>query len=214
VQMQYKQKVPQVDMESRTFPVMADSLLKGRVRSSVLTDAALISLFAVVTAGSAQISIPLPFTPVPLTLQNFAVLLTGAALGARRGMLSMALYLVIGALGAPAFAGGAHGADRLLCPSGGYLLSYPFVAALIGVLAARGWDRSRLKMTAAMLVGSMAIYTCGVLWLSRFVGGVGPAIVKGMLPFIPGDLLKVAAASFLIPGAWTMVNRVQDKRSQ
>ena len=213
MQMQYKQKVLQVDMDSRTFPVMADSLLKGRVRSSAVTDAALIALFAVVTAGSAQISIPLPFTPVPLTLQTFAVLLSGAALGARRGMLSMLVYLAIGALGAPAFAGGASGASRLFCPSGGYLLSYPFVAALIGMLASRGWDRSRGKMACALLLGSAVTYTFGVLWLSRFVGGVGPAVMKGMLPFIPGDLLKLAAASLLIPGGWALTERIQ-KRSQ
>src|SRR5215510_9056491 len=116
-------------------------------------DVALIALGSLVVAIAAQIAIPLPWTPVPITGQTLGVLLVGASLGFRRGALSMALYLAEGASGLPVFAGGAAGAVHLIGPTAGYLWSFPFVAALVGWLAEHGWDRRVWTAVAAMALG-------------------------------------------------------------
>ena len=162
-------------------------------------DAFLVVAFSLVTALSAQVVIPL--APVPITGQTFGVLLTGALLGPRLGALAMALYLLEGGLGLPFFAGGAGGAARLLGPTGGYLLSYPFAAALVGWLAGRGWDRRPLTMLAAMLLGSLVVFALGAGRLAHFVGP-GRAVTLGVLPFLPGDAVKALAAAGLLPLGW------------
>jgi len=162
-------------------------------------DAFLVVAFSLVTALSAQVVIPL--APVPITGQTFGVLLTGALLGPRLGAMAMALYLVEGGLGLPFFAGGAGGAARLVGPTGGYLLSYPFAAALVGGLAVRGWDRKPLTMLAAMLLGSLVVFALGAGWLAHFVGP-GRAVTAGVLPFLPGDAVKALAAAGLLPLGW------------
>lgn len=188
---------------------LIDTVIPERAANSLLTDAALVLLFAGITAGCAQVSIPLPFTPVPITGQTFAVLLTGAMLGTRRGALSMLLYIAWGAIGLPVFAGGAAGFLRIIGPTGGYLLSYPLAAALVGALAERGWDRKQPLVPLALLLGNLVIYLAGVLWLAVFVGGIGSAITKGFLPFIPGDLAKLALTSLLLPGGWKLIRSVR-----
>jgi len=183
-------------------------------RGGLLRDALLVVGFSLLTALCARIVIPLPFTPVPITGQTFAVLLTGAALGARRGAAAMGLYVLEGLVGLPVFAGGASGLARLLGPTGGYLLGYIAAAYLTGTLAERGWDRTVRWAAAAMAAGNVVVYLFGVPWLAfvpRVVGGVPlgweRAVTLGLLPFIPGDLIKLAAAAVALPGAWALVRR-------
>jgi len=166
--------------------------------------AALALAFSLLTALSAQATLPLPFTPVPITGQTFAVLLTGALLGPRLGALTMALYLLEGSAGLPFFAHGAAGAARLSGPTGGYLLSYPFAAALVGGLAARGWDRRPATMLAAMLLGSLVVFALGAGWLAHFVGPAH-ALKLGVLPFLPGDAVKALLAAGLVPLGWKWI---------
>jgi biotin transport system substrate-specific component len=159
---------------------------------------------SIVTALAAQIEVRLPWTPVPITGQTFAVLLTGAVLGARRAFLAQLLYLAEGAAGLPVFAGGAAGVARLVGPTGGYLIAFPFAAALTGALAQRGWDRHVATMVAAMLLGSVVIFGGGLLWLSRFVPPQ-TLLAAGLLPFVPGDLIKTTLAAVVFPSVWRWV---------
>lgn len=177
-----------------------------RKAASLTRDLTLILAFSLVNALCAQIAIPLPFTPVPITGQTFGVLLTGALLGPRLGALSLLLYLIEGAFGLPVFAPGSPllGAARLAGPTGGYLLSYPFAAGLIGYLATRGWDRKPATMLLAMLLGSMVIFVCGMLQLAHFVG-LAHAFGKGVLPFLPGDIIKALLAAGLLPMGWKLL---------
>ena len=155
-------------------------------------------------AGMAQVRIPLPFTPVPITGQTFAVLLVGAVLGFRRGAASLLLYLIQGMLGLPFFAGGASGLTYLLGPTGGYLVGFVVAACLVGLLAARGLDRHIPSALLAFLAGEVVIYLLGVAWLSLFLG-IPHAIAAGLVPFILGDSIKLAAAGLVLPAAWTLV---------
>lgn len=155
-------------------------------------------------AAMAQVRIPLPFTPVPLTGQTLAVLVVGAALGARKGAASLLLYLFEGLIGLPFFAGGNHGVSVVLGPTGGYLLGFVVAAYVIGALAARGLDRRIPTALLAFLAGEVVIYLFGVAWLSLFLGWKG-ALVGGLLPFLIGDALKLAAAALLLPAAWKIV---------
>lgn len=175
-------------------------------RAGLLRDTLLVFLASVVTALAARIEIPLPWTPVPVTGQTFAVLLSGAVLGARRGFLAQALYLAEGAGGLPVFSGGVAGVAKILGPTGGYLMAFPLAAAITGFLAERGWDRRFVTTYAALLLGSAVIFAGGLLWLSRFVPGDRLAAV-GLLPFIPGDLLKSALAAGAFPAVWRWVRR-------
>ena len=170
-------------------------------RPALAHNVALIVGATALTAMAAQLEIRLPWTPVPITGQTFAVLLSGAVLGARRAFLAQALYLGCGAVGMPVFAGGGVGAQHLIGPSGGYLLAFPFAAALTGALAARGWDRRFLTMAAAMLLGSAVIFACGLAWLSRFMPA-SALIGAGLAPFIPGDLVKTTLAALAFPAIW------------
>ncbi len=179
-------------------------------RSTALTNMMLVVAASLVTAGAAQLEIRLPWTPVPLTGQSFAVLLTGAVLGARRAFLAQCLYLLEGAAGLPFFAGGAAGIARLAGPTGGYLIAFPFAAALTGLLAERGWDRRPLTMFLAMLSGSAVIFALGLAHLSDFVPR-GALLASGLLPFIPGDLLKSLLAAGLFPGLWKLLARFEGR---
>ncbi|HIE51076.1 MAG TPA: biotin transporter BioY [Armatimonadetes bacterium] len=155
-------------------------------------------------ALSAQVAIPLPFTPVPITGQTFGVLLVGFALGARRGAASLVLYLVEGAAGLPVFAGATGGMARLWGPTGGYLFGFVAAAALTGYLAERGWDRRVSWTFLGMALGNAVIYLCGLPWLAHFVGE-GQVWAAGLLPFLAGDGLKAALAAALLPFVWQVV---------
>jgi len=172
-------------------------------RAGTLQNVVLIAGASLLTALAARIAIPVPWSPVPITGQTFAVLLSGAVLGARRGFAAQLLYLAEGAAGLPVFAGGAAGAAVLLGPTGGYLLAFPFAAALTGALAAQGWDRRFVTTAAAMLLGSAVIFALGLALLSRFIPS-GRLLAAGLLPFLPGDLIKATLAAIAFPAAWRL----------
>jgi biotin transport system substrate-specific component len=121
----------------------------------------------------------------------------------------MLLYLAEGAAGLPVFAGGAYGVAKFFGPTAGYLIAYPLAALLVGYLAERGWDRKPHGAALTMLLGSSVILTMGGLWLSRFVGGLGTAFLQGVLPFLPGDVVKIGLAAALLPGGWAFVKRLE-----
>ncbi len=158
-------------------------------------------------ALAAQVAVPLPFSPVPVTGQTFAVLLIGAAFGARLGAATVALYLAEGILGLPVFApGGPVGPARLLGPTGGYLIGFVAAAYVVGALAERGWDRRLVTAALAMLAGEVVIYAFGLAGLARFLPPER-LLAAGLLPFIPGDLVKLALAALALPTAWRLVGR-------
>lgn len=168
---------------------------------------ALVVAFSLFVALSAQVVIPLPFTPVPITLQTFAVLLTGALLGSRLGAAALMLYIAEGALGLPFFRGGNGGwLYLMLSPTAGYLLAYPLAAFVTGRLAERGWDRKFLTAAAAIAVGSIVILCGGWLGLLRFYSA-GQAVALGVAPFIIGDILKIALAAAALPSGWALLRR-------
>jgi len=181
-------------------------VIAARPIALVVLPGSLLWKLVLVLAGSAliglaaQVRIPVPFSPVPVTGQTFAVLLVAASLG-RLGLASVIAYLIEGAAGLPAFAGGASGAAYVTGPTGGYLLGFALAAAVVGSAAERGWDRHLGSAFAAMILGEIAIYVCGLAWLARFV----PAerlLDAGLLPFIPGDLYKMVLAALALPTAW------------
>lgn len=184
----------------------ADVLRPSGTKSSLLYDVALVAGGSLLIALVAQVAIPLPFSPVPITGQTLAVLLTGAVLGSRRGSLSLLLYLVQGAAGLPVFAGWTAGPARLMGPTGGYIVGFVAGALVTGLLAERGWDRRAGTAFAAMLLGNAAIYAIGLPWLACFTGP-GRALALGLLPFIAGDLLKLAIATAMLPAGWRLIGR-------
>ena len=164
----------------------------------------LIILGSLFVAVLAQVVIPLPFTPVPITGQTFGVLLVGAALGSKRGTASLALYLVEGAIGLPFFAGGSHGLTVLTGATAGYLVGFVGAAYVIGLLAERGLERSVRTSFIPFLIGTVIIYTCGVTWLAVVLGSFSKAVTLGLVPFIIGDIIKLIAAALALPAAWNL----------
>ncbi|MCS6908286.1 MAG: biotin transporter BioY [Anaerolineales bacterium] len=174
--------------------------------------AALVYQLSLVLAGSwlialaAQVSIPLPFSPVPITGQTFAVLLVGALLGRRLAGLSVAAYLAQGLAGLPVFAGGTSGLARLLGPTGGYLVGFLAAAYLVGYLAERGWTLQVGKTLLAMILGNVLIYLCGVSYLALFLG-FEKALTAGLYPFLVGDAIKILLATLLLPLGWKVLSK-------
>jgi biotin transport system substrate-specific component len=160
-----------------------------------------------VTALALLAQVRIVVGPVPITGQTFAVLLLAGAYGARLGLLSVAAYLALGAAGASVFSGGAGGLAALAGPTGGYLVGFLVAAAVVGTLAQRGWDRSFAGMTAAMGVGTVLIYLCGVTWLTGFAPDLATAMAWGVWPFIVGDVVKLLLAAALVPAAWRYLVR-------
>ncbi|MEI6667791.1 MAG: biotin transporter BioY [Acidobacteriota bacterium] len=170
----------------------------------------------VLTAAAAQVSLPLPFTPVPLTLQPMVVLLGAAALGSRLAVASQVLYLAAGVAGLPVFAASpllSHGVARLAGPTGGFLLSYPLAAWVAGRLAERGFDRRYLTSVLAMAAGLVVIFAGGVSTLAlQFApvmgaGALPAALAAGCYPFIAFDAVKLLVAAAILPGAWKLIGR-------
>lgn len=162
--------------------------------------------FSLLTALSAQIVIPIG--AIPVTGQTFAVLLTGALLGSRLGVITMIVYLIEGASGLPFFSGGHGGILHLMGPTGGYLVAFPAAAFITGAFAEHGWDRKFLSAAAAMAIGSLVIMFSGWLWFS-LVMRTSPAITlfDTVLKFIPGDIIKIALAAAVLPSGWKLLKR-------
>lgn len=177
------------------------------------TEGLLIVSGSLLVSLAAQIAVPLPFTPVPVTGQTFAVLLVGAALGSVRGAATMVVYLAQGAAGLPVFAAGGCCVAWLMGPTAGYLWSYPLAAWVTGRLAERGWDRRLWTSGLAMLAGNGIIYLMALPWLAYFVGRE-QVLAAGLLPFIPGDLVKVALAAAALPLAWRAVGRLREEPAE
>lgn len=180
---------------------------RATARSALVTDVMLVVLGSAVMAGLAQLSFHLPFTPVPVSGQTLGVMLIGASLGAWRGGAAILLYLGEGAAGLPVFAGGQSGAIFLTnMASTGYLWGFVVAAAVIGLLAQLGWDRSVGSALGAMLVGEVVVFTFGVGWLAHFEAiSAQKALEFGLYPFVVGDVLKLAIAAGVLPTAWRFV---------
>ncbi|MDI3409437.1 biotin transporter BioY [Streptomyces cavernicola] len=184
---------------TRPGQVLADLLPASRTR-----DAALVVGGAVLTGLAAQVVVPVPGSPVPVTGQTFAALLVGTALGARRGFVALAVYALAGIAGVPWFQGGTAGWGGA---SFGYVLGMLLAATLVGELARRGGDRSALRMAGTMALGSLAIYAVGVPWLMAATGmSLTAALAAGVAPFLIGDALKAALAMGLLPSAWKLAD--------
>jgi len=197
-------------MSARTARLDGATLLEvvsTRAELNAAFRAAAALFVTVLTVAAAQVSIPLPFTPVPFTLQPLVVLLGGAALGARLGMSSQILYLALGVAGMPVFAASPvlpQGFARLLGPTGGYLMSYPFAAFVAGYLAQRGFDRRYLTSVVAMGAGLAIIFAGGVAWMAWGLPHLGlpAAVIGGLVPFLPTYIVKVLLAATILPAAW------------
>lgn len=182
----------------------APRVLADTIPGSLVRDAILVTAGAAFVGLAAQVVFTLPWTPVPVTGQTFAVLLTGAALGTVRGLLAMTLYMVAGMLGVPWFAdGGTAISNGALVPSFGYIVGFVLAGALVGWLAERGWTRTPLRTAAAMVLGNVAIYAVGVTWLMVALGtSLSQAVEWGLTPFLGADALKIVLAAGLFPAAW------------
>ncbi|MGW7354785.1 biotin transporter BioY [Streptomyces sp. NPDC054784] len=187
----------------RPGAVLADVLPASTAGRARVRDVALVVGGAALTGVAAQIAVPVPGSPVPVTGQTFAALLVGASLGARRGLASMALYAVAGVAGMPWFSEGATGAAM---PSFGYILGMLLAATVVGALARRGGDRGVLRTAGTMAVGMAVTYAVGVPYLAFAADlSAGEAIADGLVPFLVGDALKAALAMGALPAAWKLV---------
>jgi len=190
--------------KAMTIPaVVVDRLVRGRAAADMLLVIGASALIAI----AAQVAIPLPFTPVPLTLQPLAVIFIGAALGSTRGAAAAALYLLEGFSGLPVFAQGHGGALWLLGPTAGYLYSYPFAAWLAGFVSERGWGNSITRSIAGMLLALGVIYLGGWSWLAMLTDA-RTAYAGGVAPFVLADIVKVAIGAALLPKAGQIITRV------
>jgi biotin transport system substrate-specific component len=190
---------------ARPGAVLADLLLAGTAARSRVRDVALVLGGAALTGLAAQIAVPVPGSPVPVTGQTFVALLVGVGLGARRGLASMALYTVAGVLGVPWFSEGQSGAGFA---SFGYVLGMLLASAVVGTLARRGGDRGVWRTAGTMAVGTAVIYAVGVPYLAVVADmSASQAIAAGLLPFLIGDALKAALAMGALPAAWKLAGR-------
>lgn len=186
-----------------THRTLAGALWPATEGNRLLRGLLLTVLGSVLLVVSAKIQVP--FWPVPMTLQTGVVVLLGAALGWRLAGSAVLLYLAQGALGLPVFAGGA-GPAYLLGPTGGYLVGFLVAAVAVGWLVERGWSRTLASSAAALLLGDLLIFACGLGWLSLLVG-LEQALAAGLLPFLAGEAVKIALAACLLPYAWKLLSR-------
>ena len=197
---------------------LVDALLGSRSdRAGMVRSGVAVVGFAVLTALLAQVRIHLGFTPVPITGQTLAVLLAGTTLGARRGAASMALYWLIGMV-VPFgwYSNATHGWEVATGATGGYLFGFIVAAFAVGLLAERGQDRNLLTSVPAMLMGTFVIYVFGVAWLAHKIGvpvfdGEKTAVSLGVVPFLAGDIVKLAIAGLVGPASWKLVNGRTDQ---
>ena len=184
---------------------VADLLRPCEKRRAGLYDLTLIVGGSLLIGLCAQVKIQ-PFGPVPITGQTFAVLMIGALLGAKRGSLAVLAYLAQGLAGLPVFAM-LSGPAALLGPTGGYLVGFVPAAYVTGLLAEKGWDRRFGTTMLAMALGNVIIYACGLAQLGCLTGFSRTVLTAGLLPFIPGDILKILLAAIMLPSAWKLLAR-------
>ncbi|HLR93311.1 MAG TPA: biotin transporter BioY [Jiangellaceae bacterium] len=190
------------------IPVPAARFLLQPLTGGRVRDIALVLGATGFLALMAQVAMPVPGSPVPVTGQTLAVLVVGATLGTVRGVSSMVLYLVIGMLGVPVFSDASGGVHVVFGATGGYLVGFVLAAAAMGWAAARGWDRTPLRAFPLFLLGQGIIFAVALPWLAVVAGlGLAETIAAGLLPFIVGGLVKSAIASALLPGAWRLAGR-------
>jgi biotin transport system substrate-specific component len=189
-------------------PIRVGERVNARVR-----DIALVLAGALLIYLTARIVIPVPGSPVPITGQTFGVLLVGASLGFRRGLIGVALYVLLGVIGLPFFAEGKGGLSVIWGATGGYLVGFVVAGALVGRLAELGWDRRLGGALGAMLIGSAVIYAIGLPWLAVVTSSTpAETIALGLTPFLVGDALKLVLAAVLFPTAWWVVGRRPEDR--
>jgi len=195
-------------------PVLADALAPHR---TLLRDALLVSAGAVVVAALAQLTIPLPL--VPITGQTLGVILVGAALGSRRGALSLLSYAAVGLAGAPVFAEFSGGPASILSPSFGFIIGFIPAAFVAGWFAERAWDRRPVLAMVGFVAASVVPFLVGLPYLAMILNavmgagaGVGDVLAAGLWPFIPGGIVKAALAAVLIPAAWKGVRALDERR--
>ncbi len=183
---------------------IADLLRPCEKKHAALYDIALVIGGSLLIGLCAQVKILLPFSPVPITGQTFAVLMIGALLGPWRGSLAVLSYIMEGVAGLPVFALGG-GFTVLIGPTGGYLLGFIPAAYLTGLLARKGWDRRIGTTILAMVLGNIVIYAFGLLWLCCLMGINRSVPAVGLYPFVVGDLLKIALAAGALPAGWKLL---------
>ncbi|MBQ1158411.1 biotin transporter BioY [Streptomyces sp. A73] len=189
----------------RPGAVLADLLPASSSARARVRDVALVVGGAALTGMAAQLAVPIPGSPVPVTGQTFAALLVGAGLGAGRGFLALALYAVAGMAGVPWFAEASAGVGM---PSLGYVFGMLLAAAAVGALARRGGDRGALRTAGTMAVGMALTYAIGVPYLAVSTGmSAGEAVAAGLVPFLVGDAVKAALAMGALPTAWKIAGR-------
>ena len=201
-------------MENQTQMLTYPSLFETLVLDKAENNSQKIFRYGILSlAGSALIAlcaqVSVPFYPVPVTMQTFAVFLIGLTYGWRLGGITVALYLVEGAIGLPVFAGGKGGMIVLMGPTAGYIYGFFLAVVVCGWFAERGFDRSYFKLIVPLIAGNVLLYTSGLIWRGNFIGWDNPVLDLGMYPFIPGDLLKIALAAVLLPTVWKYVERMK-----
>ena len=189
--------------------VLSEVILPRDSRQAKLVkQIALVLVGVMLLVLSAKIKIPM--IPVPMTMGTFAVLSIGAVYGPRLGLMTIIGYMIVGALGFDVFANSSSekfGVSYMMGSTGGYLVGYVLAILVLGWTARQGWDRSVLKMAAAMVLGNVIIYVPGLLWLATLYGWDQPILTWGLTPFLMGDLVKLGLAALLLPGAWRLVDK-------
>lgn len=184
-------------------PVLAD-----RIPKSVAREVGLVVGLVVLTALAAQVRIPLPFSPAPISGQTFAILLGAAALGPVRSVIGQTAYIGIGIVGVPVFSGMTSGWEVMVGATGGYIVGFVVASAVVGAMARRRMDRSARGMAASFVIGSLVIYAFGLPWLMVVTGwSFSEAFWPAVGVFVIGDTIKAALAAGLVPSVWRLVDR-------
>jgi biotin transport system substrate-specific component len=189
-------------------PVLAEAVWQTEGAGLWAKRAALVALGVAIHIAAAKIAVPVWPSPVPVTMGSFAVLMLGAAYGPRLGLVTIAVYMALGAAGWDVFAGTSaelNGIAYMTGSTGGYLVGWVLATLALGLAARRGWDRTMTGMAAAMAVGTAIVYVPGVLWLGVLYGWDEPILAWGLYPFLVGDALKLALAALLMPALWRLV---------
>lgn len=202
-----------------TATVLSDHIWRTEGTALWVKRAVLVAAGVAALAVSAKVSIPVPPSPVPVTLGTFAVLSIGAAYGARLGLVTILAYMLVGVMGYDVFAGSSaekFGLEYMMGTTGGYLVGYVLATLALGLAARKGWDRSVGGMTMAMLIGNALIYVAGLAWLyvlvaggmfnaDKFASPVAQTLAWGLTPYLIGDAMKLALAAVLFPVLWKLV---------